>query len=739
MKRPGHPTHIPANPSFRISPTQFGWILALALIGLLALFRNDLVRSIRSPELVLSEVMSVDHSTLADADGDFPGWIEIHNPLAHTQNLGGWHLTDNYRRPKKWTFPTREIPPGGFVVVFTSGKDRVDPSGELHTNFRLSRKGEYLALLHPDGRTVVDEYLPKYPPMDPDVSFGLRPRFFEKGEVAQAGRSLRKHAFFSQATPGQTNQTEMIGHVAAVRTSHQRGVHRDPFLLTLSTATPDAAIWFTTNGSVPRPGSGFKYSEPVPIRTTSTLRVAAFKPDFRSTAPVTFTYLFPDHIAQQNGAGLPGHWGIRNDASVPADYEIDPDIVSSPTYRDRFLPAIAALPSLSLVLDPGDLLDPTRGIYSNPMENGAEWERPASLELLPQANQRGFLVPCGVRVQGGWSRRPEESPKHSFRIEFRPRYGSSHLNQPLFGPDGPSQIRTLILRAGCNNSWLHWSATERRQGDLLRDSFMRDSFRDVGQLSSRGQFFHLYINGLYWGIYNASERPDESFLSEHLGGVPEDYESRNAGKILSGSDVVWKRLFALANAGVADPVAYDEITRLVDIDNFCAFMLVQIYGGTSDWDAESNWYAGRPVHPQGRYRFFIWDSERSLEAVDANILAADDDLSPTRLFQALRRNPTFRTTFARTAHRHLDAGGALSPEATARRYARLADVLRPAMVAESARWGDYRRDVHPYREGPYELYTVDDHWEPEVKRLLQHYFPARTQEVIRQLTEAGLY
>ncbi len=739
MKRPGHPAHSPGNPAFRISPNRFAWILAVALVGLLALLRNDLIRSIRNPELVLSEIMSVDHSTLADADGDFPGWIEIHNPLAHTQNLGGWHLTDNYRRPNKWTFPDREIPPGGFIVVFTSGKNRTDPTGELHTNFRLSRKGEYLALLQPDARTVVDEYLPRYPPMDPDVSFGLRPRFFNPGEVSRAGRSLRKHAFFSQATPGQPNLSEMIGHVAQVRASHPRGFHREPFQLTLSSDTPDATLWFTTNGSVPRPGSGFQYSQPIPIRTTATLRVAAFKPDFRSTAPLTLTYLFPDHVAAQNGAGLPTQWGVHNDAPVVADYETDPDITTSPTYQKRFVPALAALPSLSLVLDPSDLLDPTRGIYSNPMENGAEWERPASLELLPQADHQGFLARCGVRVQGGWSRRPEESPKHSFRIDFRPRYGSSHLRHPLFGPDGPDQVRTLILRAGCNNSWLHWNSTERRQGDLLRDPFMRDSFRDVGQLSSRGRFFHLYLNGLYWGIYNASERPDESFLSQHLGGIPEHYESRNAGKILSGSDLVWKQLFAIANAGVDDPVAYAEITRLVDIDNFCAFMLVQIYGGTSDWDADSNWYAGRRIHPQGPFQFLIWDSERSLEAVDANILAADDDQSPTRLFQALRRNPTFRSTFARIARRHLEPGGALAPEATTRRYARLADELRPAMVAESARWGDYRRDVHPYREGPYELYTVDDHWEPEVDRLLHHYFPARTREVIRQLSEAGLY
>jgi len=61
------------------------------------------------------------------------------------------------------------------------------------------------------------------------------------------------------------------------------------------------------------------------------------------------------------------------------------------------------------------------------------------------------------------------------------------------------------------------------------------------------------------------------------------------------------------------------------------------------------------------------------------------------------------------------------------------------MVAESARWGDYRRDVHPYKQPPYELYTRDQHWRPEVKRLLEEYFPKRSGKVLEQLQKVGLY
>ena len=95
--------------------------------------------------------------------------------------------------------------------------------------------------------------------------------------------------------------------------------------------------------------------------------------------------------------------------------------------------------------------------------------------------------------------------------------------------------------------------------------------------------------------------------------------------------------------------------------------------------------------------------------------------------------------FANRAKEHLTGRGALTPTETADRYRRLSETLDLAILAESARWGDYRRDVHPYKEGPYELYTRDLHWRPEVKRLLDDYFPKRTAAFIEQLKAAQLF
>jgi len=113
--------------------------------------------------------------------------------------------------------------------------------------------------------------------------------------------------------------------------------------------------------------------------------------------------------------------------------------------------------------------------------------------------------------------------------------------------------------------------------------------------------------------------------------------------------------------------------------------------------------------------------------------------SPSRLFQRLRRHAEFRVAFADRARKQLFDGGALAPIPAARRYRAWSDLLDAAIVGEAARWGSYRRDVHPFRTGPYELYTREAHVRPEVDRLLHDYFPHRTVILLQQLRAASLY
>src|SRR5438552_3733854 len=108
--------------------------------------------------VVISEFLAENDGGLRDQDGDTPDWIELYNNSAANVNLAGWHLTDSPTNLTKWTFPSTDLGPGSFLIVFASGKDRTVAGSELHTNVKLDNDGEYLALVMPDGTTIAHSY-----------------------------------------------------------------------------------------------------------------------------------------------------------------------------------------------------------------------------------------------------------------------------------------------------------------------------------------------------------------------------------------------------------------------------------------------------------------------------------------------------------------------------------------------------------------------------------------------------
>jgi len=125
--------------------------------------------------LVISEFMAANDATLPDGRGEYEDWIEIFNAGDATVDLAGWYLSDDPGDLSKWTFPSRELDAGTFLVVFASGQpvdDYVDPDGNLHTNFRIDADGGYLALVEPGGNAVASEFT-DFPEQVPDVSYGL--------------------------------------------------------------------------------------------------------------------------------------------------------------------------------------------------------------------------------------------------------------------------------------------------------------------------------------------------------------------------------------------------------------------------------------------------------------------------------------------------------------------------------------------------------------------------------------
>ena len=127
--------------------------------------------------LRINEFMASNGSTIDDGDGNSSDWIEIFNVGPGSADLGGWHLTDNSGNLREWEFPPgTTLAENGYLLVFASGKGSdggyIDGGGFLHTNFKLSTSGDYLALVKPDGFTVVSEFSPAFPAQFGDISYG---------------------------------------------------------------------------------------------------------------------------------------------------------------------------------------------------------------------------------------------------------------------------------------------------------------------------------------------------------------------------------------------------------------------------------------------------------------------------------------------------------------------------------------------------------------------------------------
>jgi hypothetical protein len=525
-----------------------------------------------------------------------------------------------------------------------------------------------------------------------------------------------------------------------VRFDTAAGFYSSAFNLGLSAPAPDAAIYYTTNGAVPGPGAGIRYHGPIPIAGTAVVRAAAFGRDTALTEVATRTYLFLPDILRQTGRGLPESWGAAASSPIPAHYGFSPSLAGSAASRQAIIDGLRSIPSLSITTAPENLFSPETGIYMRPTERGAAWERPVSAELLCPDGGAGFSIECGLRIHGGASRRPEESPKHSFRLLFKPRYGAAKLRFPLFGPDGPAEFEGLVLRAGNNDSWLHPDGQARLRACYLRDEWMRASLRAMGYPCARGSFVHLYLNGLYWGLYNLCEQPaDAAFAPALQNGRTSDFDARKAARIQAGDSAAWDRMLDLANAGLDDPRRYDALCECLDLHEFADYLILNLYAGNSDWDRWANWYAARPRVPGGKFTFSVWDAECSLGELDTCTLDQDDDQSPLRLFQKLRENARFRVLFAGRVQRLLLNDGPLAPGPASRRFADLAKSVEKAIAPEAARWGGYRLEVHPYKTGPFKTYSVKDNWDPEIHRLLTDYFPRRPGIVLGQFRDRGLF
>lgn len=550
--------------------------------------------------------------------------------------------------------------------------------------------------------------------------------------------------YLTTPTPGTANSTGVEGFVGDTKFNFDRGFYDAPINVEITSSTIDADIYYSLDGTEPGPGnaSSTLYTGAIVVDQTTSLRAAAFKDGFEPTDVDTQTYVFLEDVVQQdpldvNGGGVSPDNGLIYPTTFQQgftpQYDLDPEIVTASEYDDSnglntdigIRESLLALPTISLTLPHdqffGPLSGPTVGIATNATQRV---EHSGSIEYFDPNTGLDFQFNAEIEAHGNSSRNNSSTPKHSFRVTFnRTGGGPAKLNIPIFENSDNDDINAVVIRGIFTEAF---AARNRNNitnrfnplySTYIRDAFLRDTQIDTGALSPASSYAHLYINGLYWGLYNPTERIDDKFLESNLGGNAEDYDVVRGfnGELFRGERTAYNELLStvgaiqsltstdLAQANLlyqqlqgnfADGTNDPNLDALLNVDSLIDYLIIQQWSGAGDWPG-GNWYAARNrVDPGEGFQFIIWDQELSLDQLfrDRTGTISGND-TPGELYNNLNDLPEFQLRYADRAHALLANDGPLSPAASQARWDKWADLVEPGIVAESARWGDAQQGI----------------------------------------------
>ena len=536
-------------------------------------------------ELMLSEAINANYSTLRQPDLSYPDWIELYNQSGNAINLSGYALSKNAKNPAKWVFPDVTIGPGEYMVVLATGNNVTDTQKKnLETNFGLSGMGDAVFLFAPDG-TLLDKLV--IGQAHADVSYG------------RIGTQL---LYFSTPTPGAANTGGSPGYAEKPEFSVPGGVYRSAQTVAL-TVPEGCTVYYTTDCTAPTQASA-QYTGPIGVAANTVIRARAFKSGYEPSDVATATYLIntgaqsleshdtvfsivslvtePDYFyGAENGIYVAGKTYAEKTGTDPASFTID---VSA---RDTNLWTYANFNAQHI---------------SHPDPMGLEWERPVHIELMDTAGALEYSDDAMFRIFGAYSRYEQQK---GLALVTRPGYGAVSLDHAFFDNRSDTSYQSLTLRP----SAMDWKMSK------IRDILIQGLLEEGGSILPTQAYRRtiVYINGKYWGIYNLREKVNKYFLAQRYNiADPETIDILVGNGVtesaqISGTNAYldYKKLIdwvAANDLSTAENYAY--IQTQIDVENFAEYCAMEIFVGNTDTGNIKFW---RSAAYDNKWRWIPYD------------------------------------------------------------------------------------------------------------------------------------
>jgi len=545
------------------------------------------ISNVYGQDPVINEFMSRNDTTLPDQDGDFPDWIELYNPGEEWINLTNYSISDNLSEVRKWIFPDVSIPPGGYLLIFASGKDRSD-SGELHTNFKISSQGEPLVLSQQTGAIL-------------DLVDSVK--LTDDQAMARIPDGSSQWFTSSLPTPGSSNKVEN-----QLTFSHEQGFYQAPFHLNVSSMNGDT-VRYTLDGSVPSENSA-------PVSEALLIDFIDSKSNYFSELPTSSVQKYQAYKAWESPAEVIDKIHVIRCASFRKGERSSQEythsyLVSADVYGDHSIPVV------SIVAEEDELFGFEKGIFvpgiheepdrpgetGNFFMRGEAWERPIHIEFFETDGTLGFSQDAGIRVHGGLTR---HAAQKSLRVYARDMYGKDSFDYPLFPQKPVESYKRFLLRGTMGGN---------DDNALIRDVLAHELSRELNFEIQDYQPVVVYINGEYWGIQTLRDRIDEHYLeySFDIDSDSVDIITANPNQVVAGTNQDYMELAGfISTHDISIEANYDYVKSKVDVSSLTDYVIAEMFFSNSDWPG-NNQKLWRPQKADGRWRWIFFDLDQAYD------------------------------------------------------------------------------------------------------------------------------